>query len=346
MSEKIRGFSFTKPLTVQLVKENSHRCQLCGIIDEQLLSTPCDHTFCPECIKKCENVIQCPVHRSCYSPSQISPNLEIQNGVRQSEVYCTQKEFGCNRTSRLQDLEKHLTTCGFVQVLCPCDCGEKVCRRELAFHLTQTCNHRLISCQHCEEEISIKDEDEHLEHCPKKPIVCPYCNEQILYNQVNQHELQCLMKPRICNLATSIGCTFQGTIKELEDHQRDVQTHLELAIKSIMDGREMINNIAAEMKSVVEKLDQFKIKAQELSALEEKVTSMKTEIDSVLLNKDEEIKKLNENITEMKKEINSLKEELRREKQKILVSNNSIEKRNNSNSHIPRQKISSPPTSL
>lgn len=332
-----------QPLSVQFAGENCYKCQLCGIIDEQLVSTPCQHTFCPECVKKCGNVVQCPVHRASYSLSQLSPDLEIQKSVRQTEVFCTQKELGCPRTSKLQDLEKHLTTCGFVQVLCPCDCGTKVCRRDLAFHLMQICNHRLISCEYCQEEVSFKDEEEHLAHCPKKPLFCSYCNEKIFYDQVNQHDLQCLMKPRACTLASSIGCTFQGTIKELEDHQRDVQTHLDLAIKSLLSGREMIDNIAKETKYLSEKLDQFKIKAQELSELKEKVKSMETELHSLLLTKDKEIKKLNEDIAEMQNEISSLKEELRKEKMKICNSN---DKRNNINSCIPKHKISSPPTNL
>ncbi|GFT45701.1 uncharacterized protein NPIL_183201 [Nephila pilipes] len=108
---------------------------------------------------------------------------EIKDKILELAVYCLQKKRGCKKTLILKELETHLESCGYVPVSCPCSCGLQVTKRELAQHLTSTCDRRLVSCPFCQEDVVFKDMDGHNDVCGKRPVTCPHCKAEVKREQ-------------------------------------------------------------------------------------------------------------------------------------------------------------------
>ncbi|GBM16656.1 hypothetical protein AVEN_88983-1 [Araneus ventricosus] len=95
------------------------------------------------------------------------------------------KSSANKRHSEYLKTQSHLESCGYVPVSCPCSCGLQVTKKELAQHLTTTCDRRLVSCPFCQEDVVFKDMEEHNELCGKRPVVCPHCKAEVKREQVS-----------------------------------------------------------------------------------------------------------------------------------------------------------------
>ena len=137
----------------------------------------------------------------------------------------------------------HLTTCGFAFLPCPNQCqnGEEVrqlLRKDLEKHniIQEECSRRKYECPHCKVIGEYEErKTTHLEECPSLRIPCPNprCNTTVLRCCTSQHcQLQCKHQEVSCKYA-NIGCQMTVLCKDLEEHERDSQLHLQLAIDAV-----------------------------------------------------------------------------------------------------------------
>ena len=55
---------------------------------------------------------------------------------------------------------------------CRLGCEVEMTRDELKIHVTETCVHRFIPCDHCKKDFKFCDVTHHLEKCPKMEVSC------------------------------------------------------------------------------------------------------------------------------------------------------------------------------
>ena len=117
-----------------------------------------------------------------------------------------------------------------------CRKGEEVCqllRKDLEKHIQEECPRQQYECPHCKVIGEYEErKTTHLEKCPLLRIPCPNprCNTTVPRCCTSQHcQLQCEHQEMSCKYA-NIGCRKRIVRKDLEEHQRNSQLHLQLAV--------------------------------------------------------------------------------------------------------------------
>ena len=255
-------------------------CPIClHILKEPcVISCPCGQKICRECVEQIkEEDKPCPLcNKSDFTYLR---DHGLERFLKEFEVWCSNKEKGCDWRGKLGEYEQHLnrdpspesqlTGCQFVEVECMQGCGEWFERRHISTHQTKQCTERPYSCQYCKDYNStFKNVTEvHYGMCDDYPVKCPNnCQEQSL----KQHELESHLE-NDCPLVTIdcpfryAGCAAQFPRKDMPEHMKDTATHLTL--------------LASVTHSLVQENQQYK---QKLEAVEEELLQMQLAVTSCL----------------------------------------------------------------
>ncbi|GFQ84770.1 uncharacterized protein TNCT_187111 [Trichonephila clavata] len=298
------------------------RCRRCSTLDSSLNRARCGHGFCGRCVSMVRAArFQCPVDSRSVEKKELVVDKEIKDKILELSVYCLQKKRGCKKTLILKELETHLESCGYVPVSCPCSCGLQVTKRELAQHLTSTCDRRLVSCPFCQEDVVFKDMDGHNDVCGKRPVTCPHCKAEVKREQLPTHEISCPMKPRSCVLSEA-GCQFKGTAEELENHSSDVQSHIQVIAESMSQYRLNIRNLEQKVEESVSENLKLKEQLQDIYPVLGTVKNLDKTVTSLL----EKVKKLEiaeQTVEEMNETLIRLREYMQRTQPAVVQDHKS-----------------------
>ncbi|XP_053389869.1 TNF receptor-associated factor 3-like, partial [Mercenaria mercenaria] len=140
--------------------------------------------------------------------------------IRNRDLYCEFKDFGCKQVTKWKDLADHLRGCKFQ----PTECSNKKfgCKVALPGHLLEQhiqndCEYRQVQCQYCKNLIPVKLLQTHVEEeCLVVQLACPYnCGSQPMARaELNNHKAMCPSKPKECKFQ-SVGCAFKVSTKFL-----------------------------------------------------------------------------------------------------------------------------------
>lgn len=88
-------------------------------------------------------------------------------------VMCIKKSKGCEWEGKLEHFHEHLKEeCLFEESFCKhIGCSEKIIKKEKIKH-EENCVFKLILCDFCEMEITVKEKENHLLKCLKMEIDC------------------------------------------------------------------------------------------------------------------------------------------------------------------------------
>ena len=264
-------------------KELQSECSICLLIlREPHQTTCCGYSFCQGCIEQIKATID-PVCPLCKSKFSIYHNKWLKRQLDQQRVYCTHKKDGCDWVGPLGKLDEHLnyatetdnltTGCGFVPVKCH-DCNETVPRKGYGVHISDLCEKRPFSCEHCGEYNSTyldvinnhwpkcpchpvecvnkcgahpkrKDRDQHVDfECPLTSIVCEFCPAQVLRGEMHEH--------LVLNLTTHISLMVnplhekldkaEEEIHKLTDEYQYLQNDVEEEIRKLTDENQYLQD--------------------------------------------------------------------------------------------------------
>ena len=171
------NFDF-EPQFVDKSLEEEYQCPIClQVMKNPELTSCCGHHFCHKCINEIKKSNQC-CPRCKKQGFRTLKNRQLRNKINELKVYCYLKEYGCNWTGSLEQLEFHLDLKNPE--------GE--------------CQYAPIQCPHCQKYIQ-RDQflTEHTPNCPQRPFTCEYCGFQDTYHQVTAvHWLTCLEQQMEC----------------------------------------------------------------------------------------------------------------------------------------------------
>ncbi|KAK3597401.1 hypothetical protein CHS0354_040131 [Potamilus streckersoni] len=111
-------------------------CGICNAVLEDAVLTPCGHSFCYACIETWlsrPSTVTCPECRANVTLTTVKPVLSLRNLINGFEVGCPNSKRGCKVIIKLDRVNYHLETCGYISVECA-GCGTDVNRFELASH--------------------------------------------------------------------------------------------------------------------------------------------------------------------------------------------------------------------
>uniref|UniRef100_A0A0G4G8N2 RING-type domain-containing protein n=1 Tax=Chromera velia CCMP2878 TaxID=1169474 RepID=A0A0G4G8N2_9ALVE len=206
-------------------------CPICHDYLEDPKQTDCEdgHVFCGPCIQRIfDERKPCPCCRGNFTKLE-RPQALTRNFIEQVKWKCLNFESGCPFTEPKKQLEKHLDDeCPEQETECPFDgCTEKMKRGPLTEHKA-TCGHRLIPCNHCENEVPFNAKEAHLGVCLKFPVPCPNnCGETPPRGAVSEHVAdECPDGVQDCPIS---GCGERIKRKEMDEHdEQSMRKHIKL----------------------------------------------------------------------------------------------------------------------
>lgn len=196
-------------------------CPICKVPFVTPVTTPCDHTFCFDCIKQSfETSELCPVDRKPFRPRHVKPASRlVRNQLDALVAECPNTERGCNETPKREDIVMHAHRCEFALVRCP----DEECKKQVVKWLAakDECLHHEEACLYCDTLVEVAWMHEHVDrNCPKNQSICSACLEPVRKSDLETHrESQCPETNAPCEYA-EYGCKHQGKRKELAEHQR------------------------------------------------------------------------------------------------------------------------------
>ncbi|XP_015750498.1 PREDICTED: TNF receptor-associated factor 6-like [Acropora digitifera] len=211
--------------------ENKYECPICLLGLREPVQTLCGHRFCRGCILRSirDAGPKCPVDNEHLEESQLNPDNFAKREMLNHPVFCRwQGLYECPWKGPLGKLEDHLKECGFVEVSCPKNCGNKFQRKDLKKHLEDDCPNRTIPCTFCTEEVLRNRMENHSHVCPQYPLSCEKCGkENIPRNEMQGHnEKECPRAELKCPFSV-VGCPFEGPRSAVNEHvKEEMVSHL------------------------------------------------------------------------------------------------------------------------
>ena len=179
----------------------------------------------------------------------------------------------CKWTGPTIAILSHLESCQYLPVPCPLGCInpkklhlaspdviQKIQRKLLESHLTNTCPMRLIPCEYCQRKIKASSVNSHLYICEEHPIQCPNkCTFQSTKAKIfvrsrkviNNHlQTDCPLQQVDCPYS-EYGCEDKVLRKDVQLQVLDSLKHLQLVESCLKKTRvELQKQINEKKKSV------------------------------------------------------------------------------------------------
>ena len=207
-------------------------------------------TICKSCLDqwqmKNSKATACPV---CGKKGDFTayPNYHIKREIKSLNIYCTNKEKGCEWQGELSDISNHLGNsdgCQFEEVECSNVCGKIIERQFLTSHVETECPHREVNCQYCHDTGEHQFiEGQHKEECPKFSLLCPNkCRvNNILRKDMEAHRKECPLEMIHCEYH-KVGCKRKLPRKYLEEHKKQkMEEHLMMTTSELTDTKAQLS---------------------------------------------------------------------------------------------------------
>ena len=157
----------------------------------------------------------------------------------------------------LGNVESHQNgVCGYQLVQCGNKCGAEIERRDVEKHEEDHCELRMYECPYClfHQDTYRKVTSEHFKECDSFPLDCPnYCGEKgIRRGDMSSHLCACPEEVVPCRYQ-SLGCSVRLLRKQMKDHLKDKDTHLDIAMATTSELATRINDLEKQMRAVLMK---------------------------------------------------------------------------------------------
>lgn len=258
-------------------------CPVCLLILREPYQTICcGKSYCQVCIERLKtDKIIC---ACCKKPIKEFPNIGLKQSLYDFEVYCINKNCGCQWTGELRQLDSHLNSnpsrenqlkgCQFQQLRC-LHCFRNIQRSLICTHQNKQCQKRPFICKYC-EDFKSNYEDVTINHypvCGYYLVQCPNsCGKTMHRRNVASHIVDCCpLSPIDCDFSL-LGCKTRCSRKDMSAHLSDnVVTHLSLQLASYQNT---VARLDQENKQLGQRVDvltrDLRIQKEEMVKLEGK----------------------------------------------------------------------------
>ena len=223
-------------------------CPICQEILYKPVQTSCGHLFCGRCLKRVR-LINCPSCRAEFVREPIEDKFN-EREIRNLIVKCQNSSRGCEWEGELGNVESHQNdVCGYQLVQCGNKCGAEMERREVEKHEEDHCELRMYRCSYCWFHLDTYKNvtREHFKECAGFPLDCPNnCGKKgIRRRDMSSHLALCPEEVVPCRYQ-SLGCKVKLPRKHIEDHLKDKDTHLDIAMATTSELVTELNKVKSE----------------------------------------------------------------------------------------------------
>ncbi|XP_054164621.1 TNF receptor-associated factor 4-like [Oppia nitens] len=216
--------------------------------------------------------------------------------ILEKEVHCSHKGRGCRKIMALSELEGHMKSCSYGLVHCPLKCGQAIIIKILPEHMAKMCPRRIVQCKYCDEDISFNAREEHESCCPEKPVSCHYCHKQTIQQKdLKSHMENCPLKPTNCKLK-QLGCKFTGLKSEVDEHESNWSSHMDIVIKHILQSNtpnggqaknrladvvQIVKNLNTENSELTDRANELSERVEALETTNKSLTEQLTKLETI-----------------------------------------------------------------
>ena len=255
------------------VDENFH-CSICyNVLKEPRMCQNNEHIFCLDCI--CEhlkvNSKTCPECNEHLSLDTLrkAPRV-LNNYLCKLKINCDHASRGCPQFTCLEELETHVSNCGYAPVLCSnADCGMEINKQDKVHHETEVCEYRKLKCHDCAQirEVVGKLEGRMME----------------VDRKVEEEREE--TKKEVQNSAKNTGDKVEAMNREMKTTSRQAGKEIEEVKKEIKDVKENlykvnkdVDEVKVMMSQVLEKLNMLEHLNKLPSSTEETLNTPREDI--------------------------------------------------------------------
>ncbi|TIC97923.1 TNF receptor-associated factor 5 [Colletotrichum higginsianum] len=196
-------------------------CPICKLPVITPIITPCDHTFCLECLKRhFRSSDTCPIDRTRFRARDCKTSRLLTNILDSLVVECPNTERGCSEKMKREEVVKHTINCRYTLH----DCPDKACDKRVQQWLAVSgkCWHFEQTCEYCEDKMEAASMADHInKKCTKNTTSCSDCGVTIKLSEVSQHRDGSCPEASVACKYVDYGCTHEALRKILGAHQDD-----------------------------------------------------------------------------------------------------------------------------
>ena len=266
------------------VDENFH-CSICyNVLKEPRMCRNNEHIFCLDCITEhlkvnSKTCPECNEHLSLDTLRK-APRV-LRNYLCKLKINCDHASRGCSQFTCLEELETHVSNCGYAPVLCSnAECGMEINKQDKVHHETEVCEHKRVKCQDCGKmrEVVGKLEGRIME----------------LDRKVEE------TKKEVRNAAKNTGDKVEVLNEEMKTASRQAGKEIEEVKEKVGDVKKEVGEVKKEVGEVKEEVGDVK---KEVGEVKKEVGEVKEEVGDVK----KEIKDVKENLFKVNKDVDEVK---------------------------------------
>ena len=280
-------------------------CEVCNLVLRDPQITQCCRKYaCRPCIaKEVENSAPCPIP-SCQNQriEKFFPDRDLCHDIVKGKVYCTSKESGCQWVDTLENLERHMLECPFLEVECQNSCGTIIQRRMIEEH-EAVCERYPVKCDQCGNLYERRDKSDHINTCSLTKVMCPFsivgCTAQVCNKDLQQH------------FEESLSDHYALVAKQSQEVQAEIgengvtvvltqmKENIKLLLAQSVEMTEINTELVADEREMTELQKAFEKAQLEFKELEQRYNQVSTEIQQQIIKKEASIHAINEKCDEL-----------------------------------------------
>ena len=229
MAQKCKQEGYDCQLVSQPPSEELQtECPVClHVIREPFLVDCCGYSYCRACIEDVHFKGRvCPM---CGASFSMMADKRLQRELYQREVYCSNREDGCEWRGKLSQLDAHLrgkdrsSSHGSQHCKASTSGDETLHKNSMGVlrhqdsyaaiedGTNQKCLHPSLAIDCCDKEGSSVSE------CEYSDVRCSYCGKLFHPSEVDKHKEQCVKRPYTCELCKEFRTTFEQVLAHYRD---------------------------------------------------------------------------------------------------------------------------------
>ena len=237
------------------VDENFH-CSICySVLKEPRMCRNNEHIFCFDCISEhlkvnSETCPECNEHLSLDTLRK-APRV-LRNCLSKLKINCDHASRGCPQFTCLEELETHVSNCGYAPVLCSnAECGMEINKQDKVHHETEVCEYRRVKCQ----------------DCGKMQEVVRRLEGRIVELDRKVEEARGETMKEVRNAAKNTGDKVEAMNEEMKTASRHTEKENEEVKKEVGEVKKEVGEVKKEVKDVKENLSKVNKDVDEVKVM-------------------------------------------------------------------------------
>ena len=234
------------------VDENFH-CSVCyNVLKKPRMCRNNEHIFCLDCISEHLKVNSetCPECNEHLSLDTLRRPRVVNNFLSKLKINCDHASRGCPQFTCLEELETHVSNCGYAPVLCSnAECGMEINKQDKVHHETEVCEYRRVKCHDCAQIQEV------IGRLGRKMVEQGRKVEEAREENKKEFQEVRIGVKYLCNKVEAINEEMKTGGRQTEKEMEEVKKEIKDVKKNLSKANKDVDEVKAMMSQVLERLN-------------------------------------------------------------------------------------------